>query len=432
MGRIFSARGLGREAASLLAAVVLGVCAGQGCRSQRPERPPNPILEDRQAKLAEIEGRLRAHVAPAHADYLELGIARYLVWNTYLERSRYPAVQSEDRRQAEENRQQAAHLEPQVIDAFVRAMDHPPDPLTAAGAKVWLARVYSEVPDLRNEVLLLRRILADHRDLHAPAIFGSFGTPQFYCYTTLAGVYQSQEERPSAIDALARALLAVRACQEGGGDVGDAVMPALGRLIEYEPRLVLPQYQRLLPTGIDAPGGNPASQAALAPALAEIFRTHRERASTRIIVTVDHQDPAGLLVRWRVVFPAYRGIIAAWEKDMLNPHPQLGDDFSHLKPTFRLRFATLPASEDFSLSKQAAAALGPTRHTPPLVFDENGRSEGRMILPWANGSGVGRPQNLYLVAQIVGDVNGLAGVAPAVPAHEVYMEPVAVRLDWPR
>jgi tetratricopeptide (TPR) repeat protein len=400
--------------------LVLGCAA-----SDHGQRPQNPILENSQAALEAVESRLRASPAPTPADDLELGIARHQVWEIYLSRSRYQAIYSKTRREAEANRRAAERLEPEVMKPLARAADQSGDPAVAASAKVWLARVYAEKGETDKQIEMLRRILREHKDLEAPAAFGMGGTPRYYCYYTLAGAYQAKGDRNQAIDAMARALLATSMV---GNKLDAARNKLLGRMLDYEPRLVLPKYQRRLPTDVDKlPLTTDLSQRhGPAPALGEMLKAHRQAAPNRIRLTVEHTDGNGLLVAYQVEFPSYPAIIKAWEEDQKKPHPRLGDDFSGMRPSYLLSFATLPTTDGFFGSKYAESALVvPRMFTPPLAFDDQGRAAGKMILVWADGAA--RPQKLYLAAKLVGTFAGIPA-GPVVSGEKIFLEPVEVEL----
>lgn len=410
---------------------LLAVTGSWGC-SHPSARPPNPILERSQANLQSVESRLQGIPAITHADYLKLGTARYMVWYIYLGRSRYSAGTAKARWEAAEYRRKAERLEPKVIEAFQRAMDQPPDPRIAARAMVRLSSMYAEIPDRDKQMGILKRILREHRDTDAPAVFGAGQTPHYYCYYTLAGIYQAMGERYYAIDALSRALLAIDVTEKAGKNVGNIPTQVLGRLLDYEPRIVLPQYQRLLPANINESPGTPNSPNRTGPAasLKRIFQSHRQTAPTRITLTVQHTDHNGLLVDYKVVFPDYPKIIETWRQEQQNPRPRLADDFRHVKPIFRLSFAAFPTTEGFGIGIPAyvTKALAPATATVPLVFDHHGRSSGRMILKWSDQTP--RQLNLYLTAKLERGscCRGLRW-RPAVQAGEVYVKPVQVACD---
>lgn len=159
-----------RWIAALGTVVAASVLVGCDRRS-----PRNPILENSQAHLAQVESRLHSKPppGPTHADYLALGKARYRVWDICLARSRYPAGSAAARRnKSRKCRRMAERLLPQMLDAFRRAMDEPPDPRVAAQAKFWLAQVYSRIPDTEKQIAMLQRMLKDHGELEAPEVFG--------------------------------------------------------------------------------------------------------------------------------------------------------------------------------------------------------------------------------------------------------------------
>jgi hypothetical protein len=405
----------------------VAIAAGPGCSRSAP-RPGNPILENAQANLQGVEARFRALSAPAPADYLALGTARYQVWTIYLARSRFRAGTAAARRKTAENRRQAERLLPAVIEAYAHAAEGA-DARAAAMAKARLVLVYGEVPDLDKQIVLLRQILRDHGGMKDPAVFGLGEGPQYYCYYTLAGAYEAKGERALAIDAMARALMALDARDRAGADSGPLPARLLGRLVDYEPRVVLPRYQRLLPASLDesSSGPNFPNRTGPAPALERILRTYREAAPTRIMLAISHTDHNGLVVDYQVVCPAYAGIMETWRKEQENPRPRLGDDFSGTWPRLRLSFATLPTAECFSMAGPALAALAPATSTGPLAFGQDGRAVGKMVLKWSDRAPW--KDSLYLVARLERNGAGMGGYGPAFPAQDVYVEPVELTFD---
>ncbi|MBI5723354.1 MAG: hypothetical protein HZA50_05305 [Planctomycetes bacterium] len=389
-------------------------------------RPPNPILEDYLDHLHEVEAKIQTKTSPTPAEYFELGLAREQVWNIYLARSRYTAVSFKDCCNAEENRRRAEALLPQVFDAYERAMKDSQDPPVAANAKTRLVLMYSQIPDLDKEIAVLRRILEEHGKLNAPSVFGTAGTPQYYCYYTLFGVYKQQGKREPAIDALARAMLAIDAGEKSGVNVGEISGYLLGQLIDYEPRIVLPRYQRFLPSSIDELTDPPLSRRTGPPkALEKIFRNFREAARNRITLTVEHVDNNGLLVNYEIAFPDYLDIIKEWEKLKEGPHIFFADDLSCLKPAFKLSFTALSAQDGFGTDKNADAVIAQFVSTPTLVFDENGRSTGKIILSWTEKTPI--QMSFYLTAKIV---PAIIRRGPYVPPHDFYTEPVEVKREY--
>lgn len=403
--------------------VLLSVVSGFGCQGS-PPRPLNPVLEDAQANLHVVESRLNEKPAPSSADYFEIGMARHQVWNIYLGRSRYPA--DTDNKTAADRRQ-AERLEPKMIEAFRRAADSA-DPHLAAKAKMRLSSVYDRKQDWDQQVVLLWQILRDHGGLNDPQVFGTGRTPHYYCYYTMGKAFKAKGARGAAIDSLARALLAIDVAETAGADFGDTRRHVLDQLVEYEPRIVLPRYQRLLPARIDGLPGttNFSNRTGPAPALARMFEEYRENAQVRISLTVDYVDHNGALIGYEVVFPDYPKIIDEWQKEQLEPHPRLPDNFSRWKPTFRLSFATLPACESFEVPANVhdytTRVLGSASATALLVFDQNGRCTGKIILKWSNKAP--RPMNLYLAARLVRQWRAWV---PAVPLGQT-MEPVKVTM----
>ena|GEM_PF-6073623 len=403
----------GRRLAGLLATLALATLTG--CRT---ELPIDPILENSQARLNAVEKRLGVKPAPGptHADYLELGVARWRVWDIYLARSRFPVGTGKARRQTAWNRRQAQRLQPGVISAFERAAEKSANPPVAAGAKRWLSTVYGQIPDRDKQIAMLKRILNEHSDLNAPRVFGLGGTPHYYCYYTLAGVYRQRKEKANAIDALARALLAIDAVRQTGAKVGDRPTLVLGLLLDYEPRAALPSYQRLLPPGAK-----------------EIIRRHNATAPTRIKLTVQHTGRDEVVVRYQVVYPAYPSIIKAWEEESKKPRPRLPDDYSHLKPAYRLSFSDLRASDGFEMRDQGPPALIPRQFTPELVFDKNATATGEMRLKWSRNAPAVR--DVYLTAKLLTQAYPWVGVKNAPKLTEgVYVQPVriTVNADKPR
>ena len=399
-----------RRVAGLPAALALVTLVG--C-STRGKLPTNPILENSQAHLNTVEARLGSKPAPGptHADYLELGIARWRVWDIYLARSRFPAGTGKARRKAAWDRQEAERLQPDVINAFERAADQSSDPVIAAGAKRWLSRVYGEIPDRDKQIAMLKRILNEHPDTNAPAVFGLGRTPHYYCYYTLAGAYQKKKERANAIDALARALLAINAIQKAGAEVGSRPALVLGRLLDYEPRVVLPSYQRLLP-----------------PGAGEILGRHRTTAPTRIKLTVQRADRDEVVIRYQVVFPAYPSIIKKWEQESKKPRVYLPDDFSGAKPAYHLSFSGLPAADGFETHDQGPADLIPRQFTPVLVFDKNATATGEMRLKWSDNAPEAR--DVYLTAKLLHTPPPGGRIERMPPLTEgMYVQPVRLTVE---
>jgi len=364
--------------------------------------PRNPILENSQAHLESVEKRLEAK-EQTHADHLELGIARYRVWRIYLARSRFPATNGKARREAARNLRQADRLKPDVIRAFEEAMTDPADPQVAAHAKVMLSVVYSEMQDWDNHIAMLQSILRDHADLNHPAVFGVGGTPQYYCWYTLAGAYQQKGNRTKAVEALSRAALAIAAMQTSSGQIGDVSGMILGRLLTYEPRIVLPAYQRQLPSGMQ-----------------EILNAHRTTAPVRIRLSVKRADHDAAVVAYQVVFPEYPEIIKTWEEAQTTPRVPLPDDFSHLKPAFHLSFTVLPTTEGFENRNDIPVALAQPL-SAELTFDDQATSTGEITLRWAE-SPVPQ-QDVYLSATLVQTyIRG----GTSIPAQNVYVKPVRV------
>lgn len=404
---------LGRRIAGLPAVLALVTLAG--CSSPAV-LPPNPVLENSQAHLDIVEKRLGSKPAPGptHADYLELGVARWRVWDIYLARSRFPAGTGKARRQAAWNRRQAERLQPDVINAFQRAAEKSADPPVAASAKRWLSRVYGRIPDCDKQIAMLKRILNEHSDLNAPSVFGLGRTPHYYCYYTLAGVYRQRKETANAIDALARALVAIDAVRHAGATVGDTPTLVLGMLMDYEPRVVLPSYQRLLPQGAE-----------------KILRRHRTTAPTRIKLLVRHAHRDEVVVRYQVVYPAYPSIIKAWEQESKKPRPYLPDDYSRLKPVFHLSFSGLPVGDGFEARDQGPAGLIPRQFTPVLVFDKNATATGEMRLKWSRNAPEAR--DMYLTAKLVHTPPPGGRIERMPPLKEgVYVQPVRVTVEAPR
>jgi len=366
-----------------------------------------------------VEARVRSKPSSerTHRDYLELGVARQQVWSIYNGRSRYPAYRRAARREAAWNRRKARRRAPSVLEAFERAMAQPPDPRTAARAKLWLAQFHAEARDLDKEIAMLRRILAEHADMEDPTVFGLGGTPHYYCYYTLVAAHQAKGERAEAVEALAQALLAVDARAKAGVEVGDRPAHVLGLLLDYEPRVVLPQYRRLLPPGTD-----------------DFLRHHEASAPTRITLTVARADRDALVVRYRVVFPDYPAVIKAWEEEQKRPYVRLPDDFSHLKPAFGLRFFALPATPDFAepstpgfaIPEGASLGLAP-RQATPLSFDDDATASGEIALRWSDD----RPKRVdfYLTAKLV---RSYMRGRSLDPGQGTYVRPVRVTLSRDR
>jgi hypothetical protein len=396
-----------RRVADLLTILALVTLAG--CTAPA-KLPPNPVLENSQAHLDTVEERLgsKPPPGPTHADYLELGLARWRVWDIYLARSRFPANTGKAHRLAAWNGRQADRLQPHVINAFRRAAEKSADPVVAASAKRWLSRVYGRIPDRDKQIAMLKRILNEHSDLSAPSVFGLGRTPHYYCYYTLAGVYQQRKETANAIDALARALVAIDAVRQAGAKVGKTPDVVLGMLLDYEPRVVLPSYQRLLPPGAE-----------------KIILRHRTTAPTRIKLTVQHAHRGEVVVRYKVVYPAYPSIIETWQQESKKPRPYLPDDYSHLKPVFHLSFSGLPASDGFDPRDQGPAGLIPRQFTPALAFDKNATATGEMRLKWSRNAPEAR--DMYLTAKLLHASPPGGRIKHMPPLKEgVYVQPVRV------
>jgi len=388
---------------------VLALVTLAGCTAPA-KLPPNPVLENSQAHLDTVEKRLgsKPTPGPTHADYLELGVARWRVWDIYLARSRFPANTGKARRLAAWNLRQADHLQPDVINAFQRAAEKSADPPVAASAKRWLSRVYARIPDRDKQIAMLKRILSEHSDLNAPSAFGLGGTPHYYCYYTLAGIYQQRKETANAIDALARALVAIDAVRQAGAKVGKTPDVVLGMLLDYEPRIVLPSYQRLLPPGAK-----------------EILLRHRTTAPTRIKLTVQHAGRDEVVVRYKVVYPAYPSIIKAWEEESKKSRVYLPDDYSRLKPVFHLSFSGLPANDGFDPRDQGATGLIPRQFSRVLVFDMNATATGEMRLKWSDNAPEAR--DMYLTAKLLRASPPGGRIERMPPLKEgVYVQPVRV------
>ena len=405
---------------------LLLVAGGGGC-GHAPARPPNPILEDAQANLQAVESRLAKKPALTNADYLELGKARRQVWSIYLARSRYPAGTAKTRRKAAANGRAAERLEPKMIEALRLAADAP-DPHLAARAKIRLATVYGMKRDWDQQVAVVRQILRDHGGPNGPRAFGVGGTPHYYCYYTMGEAFKAKGSRGAAVDCYARALLAIDMGEKAGVDFGYRQALVLGKLVDYDPRIVLPSYQRLLPAHIDELHGTASfvNRTGPPPALARMFEEYRKNAHARISLTVHHVDHNGALIGYEVIYPGYPKIIDEWQKQRQEPRPYMPDDFmSHIRPTFRLSFATLPARLSFdtpaNIRDYATTALGSTPVTATLVFDHDGRSAGKIILKWSDKGP--RPLDLYLTAKLGCPYRAWAR---AVPPGQVYMEPLQV------
>ncbi len=219
------------------------------------------------------------------------------------------------------------------------------------------------------------------------------------------------------------------AAEKAGANVGNTPTHVLGKLLAYEPRIVLSRYQRLLPADINErlamPPNFPKRTGPAGP-LKRIFQSHRKTAPARITLTVQYADHNGVLVDYQVVFRDYPKIIEQWQREQQNPRARPADGFGNSK-TFRLSFATLPTTEGFGMPDYVKQTLAPATATAPLVFDHLGRSEGRMILKWSDQAR--RRLDLYLVATLKRQCPGGRAWSRAVPPEQVYMEPVQVTMD---
>lgn len=393
--------------------ILLGATCG--CQA-RATRPPNPVLEDAQEALSKVERRVLDGNEPTSAELLELGTARYRVWQIHLARSRYTGPRSHW------SGKQAAKLQSKMIDAIEKAAASD-DPHVSARAMVRLATVYGELQDWDQQIRLCWQILQRHGNLRYPALFGEPGTPHYYCYHTWSNASKRKDDRPEAIVAMAQALLALDQSEGDAAAIETMRRGQFRELLAYEPRIVLPQQQKLLPPGFEA---RPPRTDGPAPGLARLFERHRQTAPARVKLTVEHADASGILVAYEVTFPQYADIIRQWEIEQQQPRPPLPDDFGHLRPSFRLQFSTVPGSEaGFYHSRYAAEALAKHSLTPVLAFDSQCQARGRLILPWAEPSA--RPQELFLVADMVGLIRGVPG-GSVVPADEIYAPPIAVTL----
>jgi len=390
---------VGRQFASLLVALALAILAG--CRAAYR---PDPQLDNHQAHLDLLEKRLLSKPDPGatYADYVELGIARYQLWKQYVGRTRG---------------REAKHLKSGAIAAFERAAEQSADPVAAARAKMRLSWVYRDMSDWDKEIAMLKRILKEHGDLDAPAAFGLGRTPQYYCYYTLAGLYQRKGERAHAIDALARALMASTTLER------DMTKPTgldytallLGRLLEYEPRIVLPSYQLLLP-----------------PGARKMIDAYRAKVQTRVRLTVERADHEGVTVRYEVVFPTYPAILKAWEEEQererKNPRVYLPDEeLFRFNPVYHLSLQGLPVTAGFELPDGEPPGLVPEQYTPELTFDKNTTATGKLRLKWSDKAG---PQkDVYLTAKLVRQ--GGWYWPSALPAEQVYVMPIRITVKAP-
>jgi tetratricopeptide (TPR) repeat protein len=392
----------------MLLALVL--CAGCGCVAER-KLPRNPILENSQAALDSLEKQLFAVDAPelSPADYLKLGTARHCVWQIYLARSRYLTSTWRGRRRAAYNRRMAERAWPGVAEAFENAAAARDDEITAAQAKVWLARCYALIPDLDKQIGMLQRILVEHSDLDSA--FGLSDTPHYYCYYSLSGAYQRKGERAKAIDAMARALMAIEARKKAGANVGNRPEFLLGRLLHYEPRVVLPRYRALLPDGAHA-----------------ILDRHERTAPARIELTVESVDRTEIALRYKVHFPQLPAIIAARKKRRDDTRPLLPDEGLYDYPLFFvLGFTHLPATAGFDMPKDAPPGFAPDAATAHPSFDKQGKAAGRIVLKWAENAPARR--DVYVTAKLLERGMTRSIAVPAIPAHEVYVSPVRITVD---
>ncbi len=406
--------------------LVMGSC---GCDSPSV-RPLNPVLENAQANLEVVESRLAEKRELTHGDYFELGMARRRVWSIYLGRSRYSGYKA--RRKAAANRRNAERVEQKMIHAFRQAMDQPTEPHWAARAKMQLAFVYGEKRDWDRQIRVLKGILRDHGDLRDPRYFGVFGTPQYYCYYTLGHAYKANiATRRHVVDTFARALLAIDQSRRHEATIAYVSAKehyraeVLGQLIQHDPRIVLPRYQRLLPADINEPPWSPHNPKPTGPGavLGGILAAYRKNAPTRITLTVQHVDYNGVLVGYEVIFPGYAKRIDEWRKRLQDPRPRLGDDFSGMKPIFRLSFAALSAQESFHTAAYKEKVFAPSSATGLLVFDQNGRSTGKIILKWSDVAR--RSLDIYLMAELQ---TGYRGWGPAISPGKAYVAPVRVAI----
>ena len=347
----------------------------------RAAPPPNPVLEERQTKLQQVEAAWRAKPSPSASDWLALGIARFQVWQIHHGRGYHSiGTHLSERWEAAANRRQAARLLPKVTQAFQQAMAGAADARTAAAAKWWLACLYATIPDRDQQIAMLQRILRDHPTLDDPTLFD--GTPQFYCNRTLAVAYRETGNRALAVDAYAQAALAIadRAATETNRQ--PLVTQTVGDLLAYEPRIALPRYQALLPAGMES-----------------LLRRHQETAPNQITLTVEQANVGGVVVGYTVVFPEQPRILREWKERAEKVH--LADNFP---PAYVLQFVTVPATDGFASDPEPprleVTATGYRQaFSLPLKFDPHGTATGEVTLAWVKDASARK--DLYLSASLL-------------------------------
>jgi tetratricopeptide (TPR) repeat protein len=391
-----------------------------GCQRQ-PVSPevPNPVLENSQAELQAVETRLAEKEQPSSRDYLDLAMARYRVWGIYLNRSNYGGGQAREHQEAASYARKAQQLEPRMVNAFERAMESQ-DPHVRAEAKVRLSSVYGGKQDWDQQIAMLRRILRDHADLNSPRAFGLFVRPQYYCYYTMAHALKSKGKKSEAINCLAKAILAADIARRNDVEVGDRFVQLLEQLTRDDPRLALPEYQRLLPTEVDGLADPNSSEKPKADTTwARLFDEYRNAAEARVCIEAVHVDHNGALVEYEVIIPGYAKIVE-WQERANRTLSGI-----YFPSEFRLSFSALSTEHPLAKACVDASVFDFKASTQALAFDPDGRSVGRVILPWPNQNAL-RPKDIYLVAKL--EQRWPSSWSPASWPKGIYTKPIKIAL----
>jgi hypothetical protein len=336
-----------RHAILVMAILLATACTGMG-------PVINPILEERQAALAAEEAKWRAIPNPTSGDWIRLGIARYQVWEIHHARATY-----RNRHYAAMNRRQAARLLPQVQTALDHAYHEAANPREGATAAWWLANLYRLVPDHDRHIAMLQRILREHAAVNAPELFGVCGTPQYFCHLSLATVYRKGSQREKAVDAYARAALALADCAVNQNHHAQAILTVtLGELLDYEPRAALPEYEEWLVAGT-----------------APLLHQYAEKAPSRVTLAVVEVNDRKVMIEYKVLFPPYTGLIREWEK-----HPEAHNLPDNFPPSFALQFKLWPTTDGFRDSPLSSQIQDGTNVR--LVFDVENIATGQVALAW--------------------------------------------------
>ncbi len=409
-----------RLACSISMILVSAICCGCGGSAGRPS---NPILENRQAALKIAESSFAETKSPTYDDYIKIGTARYLVWSIHEARSKYTGSIRKRRREAEKNRLLAEDMKYNVLRPFKAAAGTAQDSSSAISTMLRISQVYGEAGDYSNNFALHKKILREYGDVDAPRILGLGRTPRYYCNYTLANLYRSHGDRclrPLAIDAYVRAIHAIDKVDQADHPVNNIPAQVLAMLINYEPRMVLPRYQRLLQTRLKS--DKPITS------LKRVLRENRQNAKTRIRLSVKHADSNGLLVEYEIICPDYHKMMETerkhWEKRRKQWNKGMAPVGVFPEPGHWLRFSTLLATEDLTIPPGVTTTFNESTKTPKLIFDDKGISRGKMILKWSN-SPYGK-YDFYLTAGFWIPPMKAGNNHPTPSLHPVYVEPVRV------